>query len=228
MNTLEKQVENCFNKISSVLPCEISADDFQLKEVLAWFGDIKGKKLLDAGCAKGRFTKALVERGAFLTGIDITENFIKIARENVAEASFGLASITDIPFQTNTFDGILCIQVMEHIPDTEKAIREMARVLKRGGRLIIIDKNILSLHHRYLAPTSLLKRIQETRGKWMYPEDFPFREKHFTLGKLDRILGKYCSVARSKYLQNGRSRRSRIIYNILPFLSYDIAWRGIK
>lgn len=228
MNALEKQIENCFNKISSMLPSEISANDFQLKEVLSWFGDVKGKKLLDAGCAKGRFTKALVERGAFLTGIDITENFIRIAKENVPEANFRLASVIDIPFATNTFDGILCIEVIEHIPDTEKTIAEMVRVLKPGGKLIIIDKNILSLHYRYLIPTCLFKRIQEIRGKWMYPKDFPFREKYFTFGKLNRVLRKYCSIVKSKYLLKGRSRRSRIIYNILPFLSYDIAWKGIK
>ena len=228
MNALEKKIENCFNEISSMLPSEISADNFQLKEVLAWFGDVKGKKFLDAGCAKGRFTKALVKRGAFLSGIDITENFINIAKENVPEADFRLASVIDMPFGNNTFDGVLCIEVIEHIPDTEKAIREMTRVLKPSGKIIIIDKNILSLHYRYLIPTCLFKRIQEMRSKWMYPNDFPFREKYFTFWEMDRILSKYCSIVKSKYLPNGRSRRLRIIYNILPFLSYDIAWRGIK
>ncbi len=228
MNALEKKIENCFNEISSMLPSEISADNFQLKEVLAWFGDVKGKKFLDAGCAKGRFTKALVKRGAFLSGIDITENFINIAKENVPEADFRLASVIDMPFGNNTFDGVLCIEVIEHIPDTEKAIREMTRVLKPSGKIIIIDKNILSLHYRYLIPTCLFKRIQEIRGKWMYPNDFLFREKYFTFGKLDKILRKYCSIVNSKYLPYGRSRISSVVYNILPFLSYDIAWRGIK
>lgn len=227
MGNLERQIKNCFIANSSMFPTKISANDFQLREVIFWFGNVKGKKILDAGCGKGRFVKALAKRGGLLTGIDFVEGFIKIANENVQEANFKLASVNNIPFETATFDGVLCIEVMEHIPNAEKAVKEMVRVLKPGGKLIIIDKNILSLHYRYLIPTFLFKRVQELCGKWMYPNNFPFREKYFTLKELNIILKRYCSTVKSKYLPT-RSRRLKMICNLFPVLSYDIVWRGIK
>jgi 2-polyprenyl-3-methyl-5-hydroxy-6-metoxy-1,4-benzoquinol methylase len=230
MQKLEVDIKNKFNEMvfSPMFPAELDADDPQLAEVLEWFGDIENKNILDAGCAKGRFSKALVDMGAKIKGIDPSESFISIARENVPDAEFDIASVTDIPYDDNSFDGVLCLEVLEHVPDTEKAISEMARVLKPGGKIIIIDKNILSLEPIYLMPTFLYKKIQEYRNKWMYPRNFPFREKYFTFGHIDRLLRKYCGSVHSRYLPNGRTPKAGRFYKIIPSLSFDIAWRAIK
>ena len=230
MQKLEIHISNRFNQLacSPMFPAQLDAGDPQLAEVLEWFGDINNKSLLDAGCAKGRFSKALADMGAILTGIDPSEKFIATARENVPKAEFKIASVTDIPYEDNHFDGVLCLEVLEHVPDTEKAISEMVRVLKPGGKIIIIDKNILSLEPLYLMPTFLYKKIQEYRNKWMYPRNFPFREKYFTYGHIDRLLKKYCRSVQSEYLPNGRTPKAGRIYRRLPFLSFDIAWRAIK
>ncbi len=228
MDSLSKRIEECFNKISFVLPSDIKENDFLLREVMSWFKEIKGINILDVGCAKGRFVKTLYEKGTIISGIDITKNFIIMAKKKVPRANLVSANAIEIPFKNNFFDGILCIEVIEHIPDTEKVIIEMLRVLKPGGKIIIIDKNIFSLHFKYLIPTWLYKRIQEKRGKWMYPDNFPFKEKYFSYSEINKILKKYCSVVDSKFLTHGRSRRTNIIYRCLPFISYDIAWRGIK
>lgn len=230
MNNLEIQIKARFNDLSNhkMFPADLDSNDFQLLEVLDWFGDIKGKSVLDVGCAKGRFSKALTERGAKVIGIDPAERFIEIAKENVKNASFKVASATNIPFANNSFDGLLCLEVLEHIPDTEKAIAEMVRVLKSRGKIIIIDKNILSLHYKYLLPMIPVKRMRELMNKWMYPRDFPFREKWFTPQGVNKILRKYCSKTEIKYLGGKRNNRYKILYKMFPFLSYDIGWRGIK
>lgn len=230
-DAVESQIKNRFNELASsaMFPAELDESNPQLLEVLGWLGDVKNKKILDAGCAKGRFSKALVKMGAKITGIDLAEEFISIAKENVPSSEFQVASITDIPFEDNTFDGVFCLEVLEHIPDTEKAISEMIRVLRPGGKIIIIDKNILSLDSKYLfIPTYIYKIIQECRNKWMYPKDFPFREKYFTLPGINKMLKKYYSTVNSTYLPNARSKRASRIYRLFPFLSFDIAWRAVK
>ena len=230
MQQLEIQIKERFNEIASspMFTDELDSNDPQLTEILEWFGDVNKSELLDAGCAKGRFSKILAQIGAIMTGIDPTESFIEIARENVSEVKFDIASVTEIPYEDQRFDGIFCIEVLEHVPDTEKAIGEMARVLKPGGKIIIIDKNILSLEPLYLMPTFLFKMIQEYRNKWMYPRDFPFKEKYFTYGYIEKILKKYCSKTSSKYMPNARTGKASKVYKLFPSLSFDIAWRGIK
>lgn len=230
MQQLEIQIKNRFNELvsSPMFPEELNSDDPQLTEILNWFGDVENIELLDAGCAKGRFSKALARMGAVVTGIDPSESFITIARKNVPEAKFDIASVTEIPFEDECFDGVFCLEVLEHVPDTEKAICEMARVLKPGGKIIIIDKNILSLEPLYLIPTIVFKKIQEYRNKWMYPRDFPFREKYFTFGYIEKFLGKYCHRTSSKYMPDARTEKAARVYRLFPSLSFDIAWRGIK
>jgi len=227
---VEIKIKDRFNELvsSAMFPAELGADDPQLAEILGWFGEVKGRKLLDVGCARGRFSKALAQRGARITGIDAAEKFISIARGNVPDATFEVASATDIRFEDNSFDGVFCLEVLEHVPETEKAVREMTRVLRPGGKIIIIDKNILSLEPLYLMPTFIYKKIQEYRNKWMYPKDFPFREKYFTFGCINGLLGEYCSQVDSKYMPNSRTKRACRIYRLMPFLSFDIAWRAVK
>lgn len=230
MQKLEIEIKNRFNELacSPMFPEQLDTDAPQLVEVLEWFGNIENKSILDAGCAKGRFSKAMADMGAKISGIDPSEEFIATAKQNVVNAEFEVASVTNLPFDNDCFDGVFCLEVLEHVPDTERAICEMVRVLKPGGKIIIIDKNILSLEPLYLMPTMLYKKIQEYRNKWMYPRDFPFREKYFTFGQIDKLLRKYCSSVHSKYLPNGRTPGACRIYRRLPFLTFDIAWRAIK
>ena len=126
------------------------------------------------------------------------------------------------------FDAVFCFEVLEHIPDTEKAVAEMARVLKPGGKLLIIDKNILGIHPTYCVPVSLYKRYMEIRDRWMYPRGFPFREKWFVPSRILRLLRRYCSWADMDYLVDGRPAKAGALLRIMPFLSMDVAWKGVK
>jgi len=104
----------------------------------------------------------------------------------------------------------------------------MVRVLKPGGKLLIIDKNILGIHPKYYVPISLYKKYMELRDRWMYPRDFPFREKWFIPSRILRLLRKYCSWTDMDYLANGRDGRTMPLLRLMPFLSMDVAWKGIK
>lgn len=102
--------------------------------------DISNKRLLDAGCGTGWFSKAASDRGALVTSMDLGENLLsEVAKKCETERVAG--SILEMPFKKNTFDLIVCSEVIEHVPDPEKAITELYRVLKPGGTLVLTTPN---------------------------------------------------------------------------------------
>jgi SAM-dependent methyltransferase len=99
---------------------------------------------LDLGCADGLYTIALAERGASTaTGIDPIPEVVERAdaRPHPANVAFRLAQGERLPFEAETFDGVLLNEVLEHVADEEVTLREVARVLRGGGRLALFSPN---------------------------------------------------------------------------------------
>ena len=103
-----------------------------------------GDIVLDLGCGEGRHViSAYVEADVQSVGVDLSLNDLKITRERFVDfaepdndaKSFGLssASALELPFADNTFDKVICSEVLEHIPDYHCALVEIERVLKPGG-----------------------------------------------------------------------------------------------
>lgn len=108
---------------------------------LALLGDVAGKRLLDAGCGEGRFARMLSERGAKVTGIDFSQRMIELAREAEERESRGIeyhqADMADLAlFEAKTFDVAVAYLSIIDVPRYEAAFREVARVLKPGGRFV--------------------------------------------------------------------------------------------
>ena len=102
--------------------------------------DISGKELLDAGCGTGWFSKISCQRGANVTSMDLGENLLsKVALK--CESHRVVGSILDIPFEDNIFDIIISSEVIEHVPEPVKALHELFRVLKPGGKLVLTTPN---------------------------------------------------------------------------------------
>ena len=230
MDALEERIRDRFGEVVHYRSWReyIPEDDFQYRTLIDFAGDVAGVSVLDVGCGKGAFSRRLMSAGAKVSGIDITDEFVEVAARNVPAAEFKAASATDIPFESGSFDLVFCFEVLEHVPDTEKAIAEMVRVLKPGGRILIIDKNILAVHPKYCVPVALYKRYMELRDRWMYPRNFPFREKWFLPARVLKLLRKHCSMANMEYLVGGRESRIKGLLRMFPFLSMDVAWKGIK
>ncbi len=221
---IENKIAQRFNEFCHIFPAEIDSADFRVKAVLDFFGDVNGKKILDIGCGKGRFSEIFFMKGANIFGIDPSEKLLKEAREKSFGKSFISGSATDLPFSDNTFDCVFCIEVLEHVPDFRKAVREMVRVLKRNGKLIIIDKNILSFHRKFILPYAFIKRCLEVSNKWFYPKNFQFREKWFFPWEVSKELKNYCHSTEREYLK-GYTGKS---FAFPAFLNLFIAWKGVK
>ncbi len=104
--------------------------------------DIANKTILDMGCGYGWCIINFLSRNAkHITGIEHTEEAIRTARSTIQDSrvSFEISSATSLPFPNESFDTIVCWEVLEHIPpDTEsKLYAEAYRVLKSGGTLYL-------------------------------------------------------------------------------------------
>jgi ubiquinone/menaquinone biosynthesis C-methylase UbiE len=97
-----------------------------------------GDKVLDAGCAAGRDSHLLNQKGLTVVGIDLSQNFIKLARENYPDITFRFGNFLDLPFSEHTFDGVWAHAAIVHLEtkrDVIKALSEFFRVLQPGGIL---------------------------------------------------------------------------------------------
>ena len=101
--------------------------------------DIKFKNCLDVGCAIGymlnQIQKAFPEKKYI--GVDVYDKAIKFAQKSYPEISFKIAAADKLPFKDNSFDLSLCYETIEHVEDPEGCLKEIKRVLKKGGVLIL-------------------------------------------------------------------------------------------
>lgn len=99
-------------------------------------------KICDVGCGKGRYLRNLLTENinAEFYGIDISEEVLQNITEK--EISTTIGTLTDIPYINETFDIVYTVEALEHAVHTKNAIKELVRVSKVGGKIIIIDKNI--------------------------------------------------------------------------------------
>lgn len=100
--------------------------------------------VLDVACGPGAFALALAPRVQFARGIDLTEEMIRKARafqleRQIVNAAFDCGEAEQLPYRDATFDLVTCQMSLHHMPKPELALREMVRVAKPEGRLVIID-----------------------------------------------------------------------------------------
>lgn len=106
--------------------------------------DIRGCKLiLDAGCGDGRYSRFLLRRAdpdAMLTSFDYSRQMLQRARRRLkgARTTYVAADLTRLPYADQTFDAAVCCWVLEHLPDPRPGLQELSRVLRPGGKLLLM------------------------------------------------------------------------------------------
>jgi SAM-dependent methyltransferase len=104
-----------------------------------------GQVVLDAGSGMGENTRALGEMVApsgRAIGIDFSSELVARARERAGDAScveYQVGDVTELPFESQMFDGAYCERVFQHLSEPDAAMGELFRVLRGGGRLVTVD-----------------------------------------------------------------------------------------
>jgi 2-polyprenyl-3-methyl-5-hydroxy-6-metoxy-1,4-benzoquinol methylase len=101
---------------------------------------LAGKTLLDAGCGTGWFSQEAMKHGAKVVAMDLGERLLQKVKEK-CQAQTVVGSVLAAPFPDHHFDVVISSEVIEHTPDPRAAIRELARVVKPGGHLVITTPN---------------------------------------------------------------------------------------
>lgn len=110
----------------------------RLDWILSYTGSLAGKQVLDVGCGGGILSESLAQSGADVTGIDLAERSLKIARLHSLESGvpvrYEMISAEDMADQhPERFDVVTCMEMLEHVPDPGSIIAACAKLVKPGG-----------------------------------------------------------------------------------------------
>lgn len=105
---------------------ELSTSNFQLS-------------ILDVACGTGDLTLDLLRRGHRVTGVDLSEQMLALAKGKAPSATYLVADAEALPFADASFDAVTCAFGIRNFVHLEKGLDEMLRVLKPGGRLVILE-----------------------------------------------------------------------------------------
>ena len=115
------------------------------------FDRYAGKRVLEVGCGTGTDLLQFARGGAQVTGVDLTPRSIEIARKRFEvyqlRGEFALGDAEQLHFPDDSFDVVYSFGVIHHTPDTERAIREIHRVLKPGGKAVVMVYHRSSLYY---------------------------------------------------------------------------------
>ena len=152
-----------------------------------------GERVLELGCGSGYGTKLIKKhfKPEKISAIDLDERMIKIANKNNTDANitFIVGDATKLPFSNNTFDAVFELGIIHHIPNWRDSIKEIFRVLKPGGQIIIED---LSLETFNSFIGKFLKRF------FRHPYSKMYREQEF-IDYLTKMRFERIKVKRNVY-----------------------------
>jgi SAM-dependent methyltransferase len=100
-----------------------------------------GARVADVGCGIGTAVKGLAEAGFDAVGFDASEQMVGRARRLVEGARFEVADATALPVPDGSLDGYRSERVYQHLPDPAAALEEARRVLRPGGRIVLVDQD---------------------------------------------------------------------------------------
>ncbi len=179
---LREEIRRSFDESSrdeEHFPSTIDPRIYHVQIIFEQLESVRNPQLhvLDVGCGKGRFTRLVKERypDADVWGLDISPEMLKFVPPNILTRA---GSMTELPFKDAEFDCVYATESLEHAVEIERAVSEMCRVLKPGGRLVIIDKNA------------------EHFGRLKTPA----WEKWFHRKELESLLGRHCRQVSSRFI----------------------------
>jgi ubiquinone/menaquinone biosynthesis C-methylase UbiE len=116
-------------------------DEVETKAAFDLFQPQAGEKVLDVGCGTGNFSIKLAQKGCEVIGIDISKPMLEKAAKKADQLNLAInfkkADVLNLEFEDNHFDAVFSMAAVEFIEDLKKAIQEMKRVVKPGGKILL-------------------------------------------------------------------------------------------
>jgi len=179
-----------------------------------WIFDNITKKgiLLDAGCMQGGGTFFYSKKATKSFGIDAYSEFIKIAKKSYPKIEFKTEKIEKTSFTDNYFDVIILGDVLEHISNENAALKEIKRIIKKDGELIItVPKkglfSFIDIDNLILLAKKILRKTKNRPGY----DDW---HKHYSTKELKTILGNHGFKITKKY------SNSLLLFPLASFVEY--------
>ncbi len=223
-NIIKTQVQGFYNEVSV---------HFNETRTLPWpeFEILKpyikkDSKILDYGCGNGRLLNYLKKLPIDYTGLDNSEKLIKICKEKYPDQKFILHQETKLPFKDETFDEVLPIATLHHIPSKElrqETVAEFSRVLKHGGYLLMTNWNLWQKKYRkYVIKNIFTKNDlewQDANIPWTFPNTSKTVQRYchtFTKRELNKLAKQNnFKVIKQFYSRAGEHTSSSRAFNLV-------------
>lgn len=185
------------------------------------FGGFKpDMQIVDLGCGAGIFTKILHELGFQVVGLDISSGLIKVAQGQFPQIEFVVGDVEELPFESQSLDGIFLSGILHHLPDPSKCAQEVYRVLKAPGIFVAFDPNrrnpFMWLYRDKSSPFYSSQGVTENERPLLAEEIVPvFNQVGF------QVSTRYLSGLHYRYIASSALRWALPIYNRLD----DILFR---
>lgn len=153
--TLLEEIENYWNLrsngFSSSVREELADRGEMISKELCQNLDLeRGSRVLDLGCGPGLFSILMARMGMDVIGVDYSQGMVDTARENAAaeelEIEFMKMDAQELGFDDGVFDAVVSRNMFWALPEPERCYSEVSRVLKHGGKVLVMDGNFY-LHH---------------------------------------------------------------------------------
>lgn len=168
----KKDVITFFDKLASVWDETNTRNEKVIEEILFKGGIKKGIKVLDVACGTGVLFPDYQKLGVNITGIDISENMVNIARKKFPAAQVICGDATEFSFD-DKFDAVMIYNAFPHFDEAEKLIENLSQVLKSSGRLSVAhgisEKELAECHSGSAKKVSVPLVKKEVLAEMMSP-----------------------------------------------------------
>ena len=181
-------------------------------QVIQLLSPQKGEFILDDGCGNGRFSLAMADKGGKVVSLDVNKFMVQTTKRRAVEKGLKkridvvIGDCQNLPFRDRLFDKVLCIHNMWYVPVYEKAVNEVFRTTKMGGK-IVVDQISEKWHTRH---SGFIRRFLEGIRRFM-------RYTHLSAREMPEFLR-----TPEQFLRPFANYHTRFYSIPLPLLLYEI------